>query len=384
MPRTHFLLLFAAYTVLSVTDVARADLTGPYSGQVVGNRGSVDAAAALTQSARTLRGTLVLGGTDPTIAGAYIVNGTGGGRNLRLAGVNPSGARLLWRATVTSTGATGRIKVRGPGSRLTGKLTVVRQASGGNAASCDSVFTQSQTFFTTQVMDPVLAAVCATCHVPGGQAQATRLQVVRGDPLATARSADLLVDTTNPGASLLVAKPTAVVPHGGGQQLMPGSPQAQALAQWADLVAQAGCVMPGGPAVANTFSRDCASCHGTDGAGGPTAPDVRCVVPSLLADAVRRGRGRVMPALMLSSTDLTDIATYLKGLCSHQPREVYAANCANCHRRRGPQRRRRLRPEHPLHGRIRRGRAGWRRRDAGVPLARRAAGAPCELRAQLL
>jgi ubiquinol-cytochrome c reductase cytochrome c subunit len=293
---------------------------------------TVDAAGSLAQSGRTVNGTLVLGGADPAVAGAYVVSGTGTARKLRVAGASANGMRVVWRGRVQAGGLVGRIVVRGVHRRLGGSLRLARRSSTGDGASCDAVFTQNQAFFTGQVMDPVLVAICATCHVPGGQAQATRLIVVRTDPLATARSVAGLIDTATPAASLLVQKPVAAVPHGGGQQLMPGSAPEAALLQWATLIAQASCTTqgPGTPA-ADAFSRNCASCHGGDGAGTSTGPDVRCTVPSLLADAIRRGRGTAMPAIALSNADLRTIESYLAERCSGQPADVYAANCASCH-----------------------------------------------------
>ena len=310
--------------------LARADATGAYAGQMTGKQ-TVAAAAALTQSGRTVSGTLVLGMPDTSFDGSYAVTGVGSGRKLRLAGANTSGARLVWRATINASGATGRLRVRGPQGRLAGRLTLTRRTVTGDGSTCDAVLTQNQAFFTTQVMDQVLLPICAACHAPGGQAQAARLHVLRGDPLATARSVALLIDTANPGASLLVEKPLAAVPHGGGRQIAPASAEEQTLRQWADVVAQAQCVAQGASSAATSvFARDCAGCHGSDGAGSATGPDIRCAVRTLLADAVRNGRG-AMPPVPLSAAELTTVAAYLDGQCSHQPPDVYAANCASCH-----------------------------------------------------
>jgi len=313
--------------------VARGDVTGPYAGQFVIARPAqtFDAAGALTQSGRALSGTLVLGVSDATLAGAYLVNGTMAGKRLRLSGANAGGARLVWRGVVSGEQAVGKARVRHAGTRLKGKLVLARRTTVSNGSGCDAVFTQNQTFFTSQVMDQVLLATCAACHVPGGQAQATRLQVVRGDPLATARAVALLIDTATPAASLLLQKPLAAVPHGGGQQITPGSPQERILRQWADLVTAGACVARGGTGAADVFTQNCAGCHGTDGAGGATGPDVRCTVKSVLADALRRGRGQSMPAFPLSGADVTTIASYLGARCSGRPPDIYAANCASCH-----------------------------------------------------
>ncbi len=319
---------------LGTAGVARGDLTGSYAGQLLIARKAQTAAAAgaLTQSGRGLSGTVVLGMSDASLNGAYLVSGPMAGKHLRLVGANASGARLVWRGIATVDGVVGTARLRDPQGHLRGKLTLTRYTSTSTGTGCDAVFTQNQAFFTSQVMDQVLVSTCTACHVPGGQAQATRLQVMRGDPLATARSVALLVDAANPSASLILQKPLAAVPHGGGQQITPGSGAEQILRQWVDLVAGGQCVAPtGNTPAASLFAQNCAGCHGATGAGGAAGPDVRCAVRTLLADAVRRGRGQVMPALSLSGAELTTIATYLAENCSGQPRDVYAANCATCH-----------------------------------------------------
>jgi hypothetical protein len=87
------------------------------------------------------------------------------------------------------------------------------------------------------VMGRVLQPICAACHVPGGAAQATNFRVTAGDPAATQASVALNVDMTNPPASRILQKPLNVLPHGGGQQIAPGSPEEQILSQWVTLVA---------------------------------------------------------------------------------------------------------------------------------------------------
>jgi mono/diheme cytochrome c family protein len=317
--------------VIGTACSARADLTGPYAGQLVVPRSApADAAGTLTQSGRTLNGTVVLGTSVQAANGAYLVTGSATKKHFRLTGFNASGVRLVWSGTVKTDGVAGAARVRGPQVRLKGKLKLTRTVSQTDGSGCDAVFNQNQAFFTTQVMGQVLVPICAACHVDGGQAQATRLRVMRADPLATARSTALLIDRSNPGASLLLQKPLAAVPHGGGQQVVPGSPEEQILQQWITLVTQAQCTAAGGAPATNLFAQDCAGCHGVTGAGGASGPDIRCAVKTLLADAVRRGRGRnAMPAF--PDADVTTLAAYLHTQCTGQPKDVYAANCANCH-----------------------------------------------------
>jgi hypothetical protein len=61
------------------------------------------------------------------------------------------------------------------------------------------------------------------------------------DALATARSLAPFVDSANPDGSRILEKPLALVPHGGDQQIAPGSSEDQMLRQWVGLIAAAGC-----------------------------------------------------------------------------------------------------------------------------------------------
>jgi mono/diheme cytochrome c family protein len=222
-------------------------------------------------------------------------------------------------------------------THLKARLSLTKQSSGPDTSSCDSVFVDNQDFFTTQVMDGVFQPICSACHVPGGQAAATRLHVVAGDPAATAHSTFALIDHATPANSLLLEKPLARVPHGGGQQITEGSSQAQALAGWADLVAQANCSGPTPTTGPELYAANCASCHGADAAGLDGRPDLRCTVPTRITDAVRNGRGDAatgMPAFstaQLTDGQLTLITDWLATLCSGSAADVYASNCAVCH-----------------------------------------------------
>lgn len=326
-----------ASIVLGAT-IACADVTGSYTGRFeVGHPPqTVDVAAVLADASGTLTGTVVLAANDPTLAGAYLVGGRLRGRHVRLRGSNPAGAQILLRAVVASSTLRGKARVRMGTSRTTGRIRLTRLVAGGDGSECDAVFTQNEEFFTTQVMDGVLVPTCSACHVQGGQAAATRLRVVPGDPAATARSSTLVVDQANPAGSLLLAKPLALVPHGGGQQIAVGSDEARVLGQWVDLVAQADCVVPPANTGPELYAAHCAGCHGADGEGG-AGSDVRCSVRSLVTDAVRRGRGSgdtgmpAFPTSQLSTDQLGLITDHLGGLCSGLPRDVYASNCATCH-----------------------------------------------------
>lgn len=332
--------LVGVAAIAGAAATARADMTGSYTGQLRMARAARTAAVdgALSQAGHVLTGTLALRVGDASIDGAYQVRGTAVGKRFQVKGFGPGGAKLWWHGTVAADVAAGRARVQGGSMRLGGRLTFTRQTARGDGSSCDVVFNQNQTFFTTQVMDHVLGAGCAGCHVAGGQAEVTRLRVVRGDPLATARSVALLIDAANPSTSLILRKPLAAVPHGGGQQLTAGSAQVQILQQWVDLVAAAKCTPAGGGGgggtPADVFAATCGGCHGADGAGLTGTPDIRCTVRDRLVDAVRGGRGTGMPAMgssVLPDAQLRTIITYLDGQCSGRPRDVYAGNCAACH-----------------------------------------------------
>ena len=319
---------------------ARADLTGSYAGQLrVGRPPQTTAVAAvLTDASGALAGTVVLGLGEPALDGAYLVQGKQKGKHVKLRGTSPTGAQLMLRAVTSTATVTGKLRVRMAETRVKGRLELSRLPGGDDGSSCDQVFVDNEQFFTTEVMGGVLVPVCAACHVPGGQAAATRLHVVAGDPAATAHSTTVLIDQTTPANSLLLAKPLARLPHGGGQQLTEGSTEAQALEQWATLVAQAECSGPPTPTTGpELYAAYCAGCHGADATGLDGRPDVRCTVPGRLTDAVRNGRGSGdtgMPPFstaQLSGDQLGLIIEYLQGLCSGTGADLYASNCATCH-----------------------------------------------------
>jgi mono/diheme cytochrome c family protein len=336
---------FALLTGIAVAaGTARADLTGSYAGQLTLRHPpqATSAAAVLSESAGAVSGTVVLDTGDSALAGAYLVQGKRKGRRLRLRGLNPGGAKLALRATVAADALGGKARLRVGNARTKARLELTKLPSGDDGSSCDAVFLDNEQFFTTQVMDGVLVPICAACHVPGGQAAATRLHVVAGDPATTAHSTFAVIDPTTPADSLLLQKPLGRVPHGGGQRITEGSTEAQALADWVQLVAQASCSTPAQPTTGpELYAANCAGCHGSDAAGLDGRPDVRCTVRSRLKDAVRKGRGSGdtgMPAFtteQLSDEQLGLIIDYLASLCSGSAEDVYASNCATCHGPRG-------------------------------------------------
>ena len=128
------------------------------------------------------------------------------------------------RANLKATGSTlrGKVKIKLPGRKLAGTATLTQNPPTSDGSSCDAVYQANQALFDDQVLDDALT-ICATCHAPGFEAEATRLRVDLIDPLATARSVGRFVDSANPAASKLLAKPLNLVPHGGGVQITPDS-----------------------------------------------------------------------------------------------------------------------------------------------------------------
>jgi len=226
--------------VLFVTST-RADVSGSFDGSVT-SKARADAvaiSAALSITGRTVAGTVALPSDLPVIGGAYLVHGVATRKRVNVSGTGATGGRFTWKAKIAGDTLRGKMRVKGPGAKLAGTLTMNRNVSTTDGSGCDAVFTANQTFFVDQVL-PALAA-CASCHAPGLQAQAARLHVLPGDPLATARTIAQLVDAADPDASRILRKPLNLVPHGGGAQLVVGSPQEEVLAQWVALVAEAHC-----------------------------------------------------------------------------------------------------------------------------------------------
>jgi hypothetical protein len=80
-------------------------------------------------------------------------------------------------------------------------------------------------------------ASCRACHNPEGVASATRLHFPEPDSspekiAAFGNSLVILVDRDHPDNSLLFKKPTARIPHTGGQRIKPGSPEEAVLKAW--------------------------------------------------------------------------------------------------------------------------------------------------------
>ncbi len=82
-------------------------------------------------------------------------------------------------------------------------------------------------------------AGCRACHNPDGVASATRLHFPDADASparieAFGNSLVALVDRAHPDQSLLLRKPTARIPHTGGERIKPGTPEETILQGWVD------------------------------------------------------------------------------------------------------------------------------------------------------
>ena len=120
--------------------------------------------------------------------------------------------------------------------------------------ACAVALAAQQPAFVRDVMPLFEKADCAGCHQPNGVASTTRLVFPEkgaavdevegfGDGLRA------LVDTRKPEESLLLAKPTMRVKHGGGPRFKVGSPEEAMLRRWVDhLVTTA-------PVARRTYSR---------------------------------------------------------------------------------------------------------------------------------
>ncbi len=87
-------------------------------------------------------------------------------------------------------------------------------------------------FFSTKVYPALEAAGCRSCHTRDGVASATRLQFPEKD--AAAQAIQAFGVSLKPLGALLIDKPTARVPHTGGQRIPPDSVEERQLRQWAD------------------------------------------------------------------------------------------------------------------------------------------------------
>jgi hypothetical protein len=108
--------------------------------------------------------------------------------------------------------------------------------------AASALWGQSGDFRTT--LYPILEkAGCRACHNADGVASATRLHFPEADAdadkiAALGNSLVVLVDRQNLDKSLLLQKPTARIPHTGGERIQPNSPEEAVLRAWIAKLAQ--------------------------------------------------------------------------------------------------------------------------------------------------
>jgi hypothetical protein len=228
--------------LLLIAPAAQAQATGSFDGSLTGKKlpEPVAVAAVVSQTDAQLTGTVALPADLDALGGEYLVTGKATAKRAKLSGFGAGGAAFKWRAKIDGDTLAGKVKVKGPGQKIVGKLSMTRNVFGSDGSACDAVYDANKALFDGDVLGQALMS-CTSCHAPGLQAGATRLHVTMSDPLATARGVSLFVDPVVPTASRILQKPLNAVPHGGGLQLVAGSEEEQILTQWVDLVAQAGC-----------------------------------------------------------------------------------------------------------------------------------------------
>ena len=228
-----------AIAVFAMMGVAHADVTGSSDGQLLPKKSPqpIAVSAVLAQAGAFVTGTIAVGGDVG--AGAYLVNGKATPKRVKLVG-SVNGVTLSWRAKISGDTLQGTARLKGAGAKAVGMLTLTKNPALADGTACDGVYTANKALFDSQVQESALTT-CLACHVAGGQAEHTRFRVDMNDALATARSLAPFVDSTNPDGSRILEKPLALVPHGGAQQITPGSSEDQTLRQWVGLIAAAGC-----------------------------------------------------------------------------------------------------------------------------------------------
>lgn len=242
MPTIRILVPLAILVVSSVRPT-RADVTGDYDGTISGKKmpQPVSVSATFTPAGKTVTGTIALPADVATFGGEYLVQGKVTPKRIKVSGGGGhGGAFLRWQAKIVGGTLQGKVRLKGAISKLNGTLALTLNTSTTGGSSCDGVYQANQTFFADQVLGHA-TTICATCHAPGLQAQSTRFQVNSSDPLATARTIAMFVDSADPASSRILMKPLNLIPHGGGVQLEKGTAPEPILEQWVDMVAAAHC-----------------------------------------------------------------------------------------------------------------------------------------------
>jgi len=215
------------------------DVTGSYDGMlVVKKQAPVPASATFTQAGKFVTGTIVLSGDASVGGGVFLFGPTMGkiaGKQLvvKKAAVFP--LKLNWTGKVSGDIIKGKLTVKG--AKRTGTLTLTKNPPLPDASACDAVYTANQMQFHD--LRSTVLGLCASCHEAGLQAASTRFQIT--DELPTARSLATMVSSSAPASSRILLKPTNALPHGGAQQIVPGSDLETKLRAWVDLIAAAHC-----------------------------------------------------------------------------------------------------------------------------------------------
>ena len=221
---------------LATAASAAADLTASYDGTLTLPKQGEDAivASGLMQAGSSLTGTVAVNAFTEGVTGLYYVTGTLKKTRFKLTGSSDKGVTFGWKGKTTDTSLTGKAKLKGGTVRAKGTLTLTQRVS---QTPTDPPVTCNNDFFTGQVMGGVLS-ICSACHVQGGAAEHTTFRVTMSDPIATQASVALQIDMNDPDHSRLLEKPLAILPHAGGQRILPGSTEEATLKQWAEMVAQ--------------------------------------------------------------------------------------------------------------------------------------------------
>ena len=220
---------------------ARADVTGSYDGGLTPKKATeaIAASAVFSQLDKAVSGTVALPADLVSFGGAYLVTGKATPKKVKVSGIGTNGVSFKYRGKIVGAMVQGKAKLKGAAGKLSGALVLTLNPP-IDGSGCDGVYTANETFFVDQVL-PLALHSCEACHGPDLQAGATRLHIDAADPLGTARAITPLVDTASPATSRILEKPLNLLPHGGGQPILPGSTAEQLLTQWVDLIAAAAC-----------------------------------------------------------------------------------------------------------------------------------------------
>jgi len=159
--------IFVLGVTLVTATAAHADLTASYDGTMPLNKEGETAIAAsgLMQAGSSLTGTVAVNAVTAGVTGVYYVTGTLKHTRFKMTGSSDKGIAFGWKGKATDTSLTGKAKLKGPGLRTKGTLTLTKR---NEQPPVDPPTTCNNDFFTGQVMgtpsffDTVLAAARST------------------------------------------------------------------------------------------------------------------------------------------------------------------------------------------------------------------------------